>query len=301
MFSFLSRKKIIVTHNGKYHPDEVFACATLLLMLERRGLRGTIIRTRDESFIEKADFVCDIGNVYDPSRQRFDHHQPEGAGERNGIPYASFGLVWKEYGEQLCGSKSVADQIDLEMVQGIDASDNGIQVYTKQFPNVGVYTFSDIISSFRPSWKESFDVDEAFAKAVTLAKECLSREIVKLRDKQEAVSLVEGYYRQAEDKRLIFLETYVPWSDVITAYTEPLFVISENAKEHNWALMTVRNPETPFVNRKDLPAPWAGLRNEALAAVTGVPDALFCHKGLWLVTAKTREGIMKLAKIALSM
>jgi uncharacterized UPF0160 family protein len=40
---------------------------------------------------------------------------------------------------------------------------------------------------------------------------------------------------------------------------------------------------------------------EALAAVTGVPDALFCHKGLWLVTAKTREGIMELAKIALSM
>jgi uncharacterized UPF0160 family protein len=301
MFSFLSRKKIIVTHNGKYHPDEVFACATLLVMLERNGLKGMIIRTRDESFIEKADFVCDIGNVYDASRQRFDHHQPEGAGERNGIPYASFGLVWKEYGEQLCGSKSVADQIDLEMVQGIDASDNGIQVYTKQFPNVGVYTFSDIISSFRPSWKESFDVDEAFAKAVTLAKECLSREIVKLRDKQEAVSLVEGYYQQAEDKRLIFLETYVPWSDVITAYPEPLFVISENAKEHNWTLMTVRNPETPFVNRKDLPAPWAGLRNEALAAVTGVPDALFCHKGLWLVTAKTREGIMELAKIALSM
>jgi uncharacterized UPF0160 family protein len=80
MFSFLSRKKIIVTHNGKYHPDEVFACATLLVMLERNGLKGMIIRTRDESFIEKADFVCDIGNVYDASRQRFDHHQPEGAG-----------------------------------------------------------------------------------------------------------------------------------------------------------------------------------------------------------------------------
>jgi uncharacterized UPF0160 family protein len=231
MFSFFIPKRLIVTHNGKYHPDEVFACATLLLALEQQGRRGKIVRTRDESIIQKADFVCDIGNISDPSKNRFDHHQPEGAGERNGIPYASFGLVWKEYGAKLCGSQEVADQIDLEMVQGIDASDNGIQIYTKNFPQVGIYTFGDFIGSFRPSWKESFDIDDAFQKAVALAKECLSREIVKLRDKHEAMALVERYYQQAEDKRLIFLETYVPWSDVIASYPEPLFVVSENATE----------------------------------------------------------------------
>lgn len=303
MFSLFKKKRTIVVHGGKYHTDEVFACATLLLLLEQRGERGVIIRTRDEKIIAAADFVCDVGDVYDPARQRFDHHQSEGAGIRpNGIPYASFGLVWKEYGEGLCNDdKDIADAIDLAIVQGIDAIDNGLEIHEKKFSKVGSYTFSDVIGTFSPSWKETFSVDKAFVKSVALAKECLSREIIKRSAKKEAADLVEKFYKNATDKRLIFLEQYVPWMDVISSYPEPLFIVSENTRENNWTLMTVRDPESKFVNRKDLPAAWGGLRNEELARVTGVADALFCHKGLWLATARSREGVMELAKKALLM
>jgi len=36
-----------------------------------------------------------------------------------------------------------------------------------------------------------------------------------------------------------------------------------------------------------------------LAKVTGVPDATFCHNGRFLAVAKSKEGALKLAEIAL--
>ena len=44
-------------------------------------------------------------------------------------------------------------------------------------------------------------------------------------------------------------------------------------------------------------APWAGLRSEELQKITGVEDAIFAI-GDFLVVAKTKEGAIKLAQIA---
>jgi len=57
------------------------------------------------------------------------------------------------------------------------------------------------------------------------------------------------------------------------------------------------NPKT-FINRKNFPKPWAGLRDEELANVSGVRDAVFCHRGLFLAVAQSKEGAVKLAQIA---
>src|ERR1035437_8220507 len=104
--NIFNKKKIISTHNGTFHTDDVFAVATLSLFLNDKV---TIVRTRDVDIIANADFVCDVGGEHDSARSRFDHHQQGGAGKRaNGTPYAAFGLVWKEFGEQLSGSKEIA-------------------------------------------------------------------------------------------------------------------------------------------------------------------------------------------------
>ena len=88
----------IVTHNGHFHTDELMAVAVLLLKFPD----AEVVRTRDEKIIKQADIAVDVGQIYDPASTRFDHHQPGGARKReNGIPYASFGLVWKEYGVEL--------------------------------------------------------------------------------------------------------------------------------------------------------------------------------------------------------
>src|ERR1035437_8037366 len=99
--NILKQKKILVTHNGIFHADDIFATATLSLLLDGHI---KVTRTRDENLIKSADYVYDVGGIYDPALNRFDHHQVGGAGKRdNGIPYAAFGLVWMQYGETVCG------------------------------------------------------------------------------------------------------------------------------------------------------------------------------------------------------
>src|SRR4051812_14095548 len=113
----------IVTHNGQFHTDELMGVATLKLIYPE----AEIIRTRTEEIINSADIVLDVGLVYDREKKRFDHHQSEGAGVReNGIPYASFGLVWKEYGKDICGSEEASQVVEEKLVLGIDSIDNGI-------------------------------------------------------------------------------------------------------------------------------------------------------------------------------
>jgi uncharacterized UPF0160 family protein len=40
--------------------------------------------------------------------------------------------------------------------------------------------------------------------------------------------------------------------------------------------------------------------NEELAQVTGVADAVFCHNKLFMAVAKSKEGAIKLAELALA-
>src|SRR3990167_4593464 len=115
--------KTLVTHNGSFHTDDVFAAAALILYLEKTNndfsAQGgpasgwEVIRTRNPKIIEEGDYVFDVGEVYNEKNNRFDHHQPGGAGKRqNGIEYSSFGLVWKKFGVEICESERVADLID---------------------------------------------------------------------------------------------------------------------------------------------------------------------------------------------
>ena len=51
---------------------------------------------------------------------------------------------------------------------------------------------------------------------------------------------------------------------------------------------------------KPLPESWGGKQDEELAQATGVQDARFCHRGLFMITAKSKEGAIKLAELALA-
>jgi uncharacterized UPF0160 family protein len=107
----------LVTHNGSFHSDDIFACATISLILEKKKQKFEIIRTRDEKIIPTGDYVFDVGGVYNPKKNRFDHHQKGGAGKRvNGIEYASIGLVWKKFGKELAGSAKIAEFVSVHQL-----------------------------------------------------------------------------------------------------------------------------------------------------------------------------------------
>lgn len=292
----------IVTHSGSFHTDDVFAVATLSLLLGDDTCE--VVRTRDMEEIAKGDFVVDVGGEYSHEKKIYDHHQQGGAGTReNGIPYSSFGLVWKHYGEELCGTKRAVEIIDKRLVAPVDASDNGLETYLINGKHLRPYILHNITDIFRPTWKEleeGRNYDEAFLEMVDVAKKIIIREIRAAQDIEEGEAIVEKIYQESEDKRIIVIDGHYPSEEVLMHHPEPLFVVKpDHQNGSSWKVKTVRDdPAASFTNRKDLPASWAGKKGAELAEVTGVSDAVFCHNKLFIAVAGSKEGALQLARIA---
>jgi uncharacterized UPF0160 family protein len=287
----------VITHNDRFHADDVFALAALRIKFGDEI--SEVIRTRDEKVIDSADIVFDVGGINDGDKNRFDHHQPEGGGVReNGFPYASFGLVWQKWGEEICGSEEAAEIVDRKLVQPIDAGDNGHAFYDyREGVETMEYTMGGFCYVMGPTWKEEDDYDKAYFEAVDVAEIALKREIIRAQHKVEAIPIILKAMEEADDKRLVVLDEYVPWGEIIKKDKDVLFVISPVKDKSKWRVNTVE--DTQFVNRKDLPKEWAGLRDEELEKVTRVKGSVFCHRGLFLAVGDSKESALQLAKLAL--
>lgn len=318
--TIFSKKPLVIVHSGNFHADDVFAVATVSLFLNKKI---KIIRTRDFEIIKKGDYVIDVGGKYDEAENLFDHHQTktlinadienadkrglkiwvEGAGKRlNGVPYASFGLVWKKFGEKICGSKSTAEKIDEELVQAIDAIDNGVGEIKPIFENVYTTNISDLVRIMNPSWKEGGrKTDEYFLEAVLFAEKIILREIKCFSDLEEGSKKALEVYEKSKDKKIIIFDEVLPWREVLNKFKEPVFVVEpeEEGRETGWKVKTVKDNLGGFVNRKDLPEEWAGKTGKELAEISGVPDAVFCHNKRFIAGASSKAGAIALAQKAL--
>jgi uncharacterized UPF0160 family protein len=253
--------------------------------------------------ISAADIVVDVGGKYDADSNRFDHHQEGGAGSReNGIPYASFGLVWKKYGLLITGSNETADRIDRKIIQTIDALDNGVDMFTK-YPESQKYLIHDLIFAFKPSWNEynaDYSYDDAFFRVLPLVREILEREIKIATDNMDGEKLALDAYKRSDDKQIVVLGDSYPWRDVFRNIEEIMFVVSPDlGVQGNWKVSTIMNDPMSFESRMLLPESWAGKRDEELQSVTGVEDAVFCHNARFIAVAKSKDGALKLAQLAL--
>lgn len=123
---------VIGTHNGIFHSDEVLACAILCLIHNNCNIN--ILRSRNLSELKNCDICIDIGGG------QYDHHQP-GFSERRptGEKYASAGLIWKDYGNQLISilfkgafdnkynTNHLYKEFDINFIVPVDNEDNGIK------------------------------------------------------------------------------------------------------------------------------------------------------------------------------
>lgn len=308
---------VIVTHSGKFHADDAWAVAALKILFPD----AQVVRTRDPARVEAADFAVDVGGIWDPASGRFDHHQKGFAGARqSGVPYASAGLVWKEYGarcvmalaeqhtgHRLSGEKAaeMAYAIDADVVQYLDLSDVGA---AKNAP--GGYGLSAVVSGFNPNWLDEQrlgygQAEEAhrlsqFTRAMELLTDIMANAVKYRVGALLAVEQVRAG-ELLEDGRVLFLKNgAVPWTQVVRKeMPRVMFVISYSIAEQRHMIHTIPVSPDSFAARADLPEAWAGLRDEQLAAVTGVADAGFCHNGRFIASAKSYEGIRSMARLAL--
>lgn len=304
--SFFTKKKICVTHNGAFHADDIFATATLSI-LNNGNIK--IIRTRDPKIIAKGDYVYDIGGENISEKNLFDHHQKGGGGFReNGIPYAAFGLVWRKYGEQICGSKEAADNIDKRIVMPIDAKDNGVDITKFIFEGVHPYSVNSIFLSEMPTWKEdNTNIDSVFTKQVKKAIELLKREIKVAKDDVEGQKIILEAYEKTQDKKIIVVDFNLPrylMQETLCKFIEPVYFIYPSihgGKIVGWKTEAVRKSIDTMESRKLFPETWRGLMESSgkLKEVTGVSDAAFCHQSGFFLTVGSKEGALELAQKAL--
>ena len=301
----------IATHNGTFHADDVFGVAVLLLLYPHAEL----VRTRDAATITSADFAVDVGGEWDPARGRFDHHQRGFAGARpDGVVYASAGLVWEAFGErlvtQLIGpgradpplAQAIATDLDVELVQHLDRADTGASHGAP-----GLFGLSALLSQFNTTWdnpaaagKDGRAALAGFHRAVEVTTLFLRASVDQLRAKHQGAQLVRRADKVLGGAVLVLPRGSLPWTEVVCAeMPKVLFVVYPDSSDTQFQLHVVTVEPHSFVARKDLPRPWAGLRDAELAAVCGVADAVFCHNGRFIAGAGSLQGALRMAELAL--
>lgn len=289
-----------ITHSGTFHADEVFATVLLSLVLDNINILR--INEVDESKIYKEAIIYDVG------LGELDHHQAGGNGKRNnGISYAACGLIWKKYGIRILENIGISsdnidylfNKIDKNLIQFIDANDNGITPSIKT--DYKYISLASIIASFNPNWDEDVDADIRFMDAINLAKIVVKNEFESEISKLKAKSKVENAINCSENDIMI-LDEFMPWKEFILESNlnkakDILYVVFPSNRG-GYNVYAVPKEEGSFENRKSFPKEWAGLRDENLQKVTGVKTARFCHTACFICTAETKEDAMKLAILA---
>ncbi len=298
----------LITHDRVAHADDTFAAAILRMVFGN----VEVLRTRDPEVLRNeagapGTFLLDVGGRYDPEQRLFDHHQPEGAGYRNMAasewPYATAGLVWMHYGEQVirklhpgmddAAVAEVVAHIDDTVLKYIDAVDCGVRLKTAG-PSL-----SALIASFNTAWYEADE--DVFPLVMDLAQVVLTNFIkryagkVYARDKvRHASTLLDG--------RVLVLDACFPWVSVVAEeMPDVMFVVYPvGGTEQTLAQWQLRAAvHTDLSPRIKLPQSWGGLERHALARVCGERDSVFCHRSRHLAGALTMEGVLHMAEKAL--
>lgn len=243
------------THGGIFHADDVFSTALLELM------NPDIEIVRTFSVPEDAELAFDIGGGL------YDHHQEGSDIRENGVPYAAFGLLWRDLGAEFLGSEEEAGLFDQNFVQSIDLTDNTGE------PN----TLSSAIGSFNPTWdSDPGQADERFREAVEFAVQILVNYKSRVKGKLKARSIVEGALESSKNG-IVVLPRFAPWQDVLIPSKEAKFVVYPSQRG-GYNLQVV--PVDFGTQDAKIPLPEDWLQ-------TSPKGCTFVHKGLFIAAFKT--------------
>ncbi|KAJ0105230.1 hypothetical protein Patl1_17427 [Pistacia atlantica] len=176
--------KRVGTHNGSFHCDEALGCFMIRLTDKFSNRPNYPMQV-----LEDLDAVLDVGGVYDPSNDRYDHHQKgfeEVFGQGFNTKLSSAGLVYKHFGKEIIAKELQVDEghpdvhrlflaVYRNFMEAIDAVDNGINQYDTEKPPryVNSTHLSSRVGKLNLDWIEpdqsSEKENEAFRQAMTLA------------------------------------------------------------------------------------------------------------------------------------
>lgn len=268
------------THNGTFHADEVTACALLLLfdLIDE----DKIIRSRTPALLDQCEYVCDVGGIYDPKKKCFDHHQADYQGS-----LSSAGMILLDLHTAGKISANEYQFLNHALIMGVDAHDIG---KAPQIP--GLCTYSHVISNFTPISHEVEEEEQskAFYEALHFTLGHLKRMWKRYQYGQSCREIVAD--AMLKNQECLIFEKPIPWFDSffeLGGATHPATFMIMPSGEH-WKLRGIPpSYDERMKVRFYLPEEWGGLLEEELKKVSGIPGAIFCHKGRFISVWKTRE------------
>ncbi|WP_066483297.1 MYG1 family protein [Candidatus Chlamydia sanziniae] len=278
----------IGTHDGSFHADEVTACALLILfdLVDEEK----IVRSRDPKKLAKCEYVCDVGGIYSLEEKRFDHHQASYIG-----PWSSAGMVLHYLKKKGYIDDEEYHFLNNTLVHGVDEQDNG-----RFFSKEGFCSFSDIIKIYNPREEEEKSTDADFSFALHFTIDFLRR----LRKKFYYDRICRDIVKKVMDSEDLCLYFNRP-----LAWQENFFFLG--GEQHpaafvcfpscdQWILRGIPpSLERRMEVRIPFPEDWAGLLGKELSSISGIPDAVFCHKGRFLSVWRSRESCQRALQLTL--
>lgn len=276
---------LVATHSGPFHADDVLSWAMLRTFYDPDA---ELLRSRDPAELARADIVFDVGGSFDIAARKFDHHQHDYTG-----PLSSAGMVlnWLESEGHVSGD--LAQRLRDQLVDYVDAVDNG-----RRTPPEGVPCFSQIIGMFNSGCVSMADFDAAFRRAGDTAQGFVRGITAELRDEQEGAAAVVAAMADAAARgsNLLFLDRYRRWKGTYFAnggQDHPTEFVIHPGVDGRWRAVAIPPEPNSFAQKRSFPEPWAGLRDEDLAKVTGVEGSLFCHKNRFIAVFTSRAGTLE--------
>jgi uncharacterized UPF0160 family protein len=329
--------KVIGTHSGSFQADEAMGVFILRQLPEYRNSR--VVRSRDMKVLEPLDIVIDVAGVYDHALQRYDHHQrgyderfDQGKEGKDGrcTKLSASGLVYRHYGRQVIQEfypNLSDDHLELaykklynSLLEALDAIDTGVEqvaadVSMVYYDSTGL---SSRVGRLNPRWNEvdangqEPNPDERFELASAACGEDFCAVLTKIvesdipaRDFVEKAVLAR-LETDPSGEIIKFDSGGLPWKthlyDLEKEHKiDPLvkFVLYTD-QGGMWRIQAVTVEGQAFENRLSLPEEWRGVRDEELETVTKIPGSKFCHAAGFIGGATTYEGVLEMARVALT-
>ncbi|KAK1347216.1 UPF0160 domain-containing protein [Hamiltosporidium tvaerminnensis] len=292
---------LLATHNGLFHYDEVLATA----ILKKIYPDAKIMRTRNIKLLSTADIVYDVGDAYDASRHRYDHHQisfDERFSEKYTIKMSSCGLIFKHFHERLLEKYGLyldskyynfmVDEIYASYFLYADGMDNGIDIFDN---SIAVRTFSNVMYELA---KLNSNYNDGFYEALSVVSKDLEQFLTfKIKYWLPSLEiLVSEMEKQSGD---IFFTKQNDFSTETAFVAEKIlnkdfkFAVCE-VESNNFRIYAFQVERYKFKSKIALRKEWRGLRGAELKNVCKIEGCVFVHATGFTGGNETLKGAIKM-------
>lgn len=307
----------IVTHLGRHHADEIFGIVILLLGPLKHKDTIYIVRNRDRYWQDKGDYVIDVGGIYDPNTNRYDHHHHEfDICYPDGTLYASAGLIWLKYGisivKDICDkvvdpafiTPSVIQEVHgkmTEIIKRIDNADNG-QVGSEGVANV----IGNMITNANPTRHKFKNMPIEYNKHFLSCLLSIYQWFDNYLETEILVSVGDRYLdevsKSSDSSEYLFIPQDIPWKDMLWSKWDildkyKLIISSSEDEEDTWVVHSLPiHPGRSFSLRCPAPIEIRGMTTKDIYDITGIDDVKYCHKNGFVTYCNSKESAIAMAR-----